>query len=400
MLSEMAVRNAKPKNGKRETQYIDGDGLILVVRDSGAKRWVLRYWVDGHEKRAGLGKYPLIGLALARDLKNQFKRELAVGGNPQKRKKEEKEAAAKEAAIKGMTFAKVSEDWLKQQVGVRSESHCKGIKHKLRILLPKLGNRPISEINAKEVLKVLKEIEDRTPESAYKAKLVVGQVIRYAIARGDAEYDVTANLKGALSPRKRQHYAGLTIPNDIAGLMAKMDAYQGSPVVRAALWFSLYTFQRPGEIRGAVWKEMDFDSTLWRIPDSRMKNRRPHVVPLSRQVIEILSELRLITGDSNYIFPAITSNKRPMSENTVRVALRTMGYTNEQMTAHGFRTTASTNLNEQGWNSDLIELSLAHVEGNSVRAAYNRAERLPERREMMQAWADWLDGLRKLPASR
>jgi integrase len=393
-LSEAAVRHAKPKNGKKETQYPDGDGLMLVVRDTGSKRWVLRYWIDGHEKRAGLGAYPVIGLAEARDLKIQFKRELALGGNPQERKRAEKEAAAKEAEIKAMTFARVADDWYKQLIEIRSASHCKGVKHKLKILLPKLGSRPITEITAKEVLTVLKEIEERTPESAYKAKLVVGQVLRFAIARGDAEFDVTLNLKAALSPRKRERYAAVTDPKDVRDLMLRMRAYVGGPVVRAALWFSLYTFQRPGEIRGARWAEIDLDSTLWRIPKERMKNGRPHVVPLSRQVVEIITQLKPITGNFPYVFPAITSNKKPMSENTVRVALRAMGYTNEQMTAHGFRTTASTNLNEQGWNSDLIEMSLAHVEGNSVRAAYNRAERLAERREMMQAWADWLDRLR------
>jgi integrase len=354
----------------------------------------LRYWKDGGEKRAGLGKYPTIGLADARELKHQFKRELALGGNPQERKRAEKEAAVKTEATKTMTFARVSEDWYKQQVEARSSSHCKGIRHKLKILLPKLGERPISEITAKEVLGILSDIEARTPENAYKGKLVVGQVLRFAIARGDAEFDVTSNLKGALKPRKKRHYSALTEPKDVANLMVRMKSYQGSPVVRSALWFSLYTFQRPGEIRCAAWKEIDFDSMLWRIPEERMKNRRPHIVPLSRQVVEILSGLRHVTGDSSFVFPTLNSKSKPMSENTIRVALRSMGYTNEQMTAHGFRTTASTNLNEQGWNSDLIEMSLAHVEGNSVRAAYNRAERLAERREMMQAWADWLDGLR------
>lgn len=394
-LSETAIRKAKPEEGKKETTLSDGDGLLLVVRDTGAKKWVLRYWLDGKEKRAGLGKYPIVSLADARELKNQFKRELALGGNPQERKKAEKEAAAKEAEIKSTTFAKMADEWYKQQEKIRSESHCKGIRHKLKNILPKLGSRPISEIKTQEVLSLLLDIESRTPESAYKAKLIIGQVLRYAIARGDAEYDVTSNLKGAMSPRKQKHYAAITTPKDIADLLVRMESYRGSVVVRSALWFSLYTFQRPGEIRGATWNEVDFESTLWRIPAERMKNRRPHVVPLSRQVLEILEQLSNLTGDSPFVFPAVSSKRNPMSENTVRVALRSMGYTNEQMTAHGFRTTASTNLNEQGWNSDLIEMSLAHVEGNSVRAAYNRAERLAERREMMQAWADWLDGLKK-----
>jgi len=393
-LTEAAVRNAKPREGKGYS-LSDGDGLLLMVKEGGAKSWVLRYWVDGKEKRTGLGRYPVVGLGDARELKMRFKREIAMGGDPLERKRVEREEAVKAEAIKAMTFARVAEDWYKKQIDVRSASHCEGLRHKLKILLPKLGDRPIQEITTQEVLALISEIEARTPESAYKAKLVVGQVLRFAIARGDAEFDVTLNLRGAMKPRRKRHYAAVTAPKDVADLIVRLDAYIGGPVVRAALWFSLYTFQRPGEIRGAEWKEIDLDSALWRIPEQRMKNRRPHVVPLARQVIDILKELKPITGDSRFVFPTITSKIKPMSENTVRVALRSMGYTNEQMTAHGFRTLASTNLNEQGWNSDLIELSLAHVEGNSVRAAYNRAERLTERREMMQTWADWLDGLSK-----
>ena len=392
-LTEAAVRNAKPREGKGYS-LSDGDGLLFVIKEGGAKSWVLRYWINGKEKRTGLGRYPVVGIGDARELKMRFKRELAMGGNPLERKRIEREEAAKAEAAKAMTFARVAEDWYKQQVDVRSSSHCEGLQHKLKILLPKLGDRPIREITTQEVLSLISEIEARTPESAYKAKLVVGQVLRFAIARGDAEFDVTMNLRGAMKPRRKRHYAAVTAPKDVADLLVRLESYIGGPVVRAALWFSLYTFQRPGEIRGSEWKEIDFDAALWRIPENRMKNRRPHVVPLARQVIDILKEIKPLTGDSRFVFPTITSKSKPMSENTVRVALRSMGYTNEQMTAHGFRTTASTNLNEQGWNSDLIELSLAHVEGNSTRAAYNRAERLSERREMMQAWANWLDGLR------
>lgn len=393
-LSEVAVRRARASEGKKESSHPDGDGLLLVVKDSGAKRWVLRYWIDGKEKRVGLGKYPVVSLLEARELKNKFKKDLALGGDPQAKKLREKESAAKEEAIRNATFGKVAEEWYKSQVAVRSESHCKGIRHKMKLLLPKLADRPISHITTQEALNILLDIESRTPESAYKAKLIIGQVFRYAIARGEAEYDITSNIRGAMSPRKQKHYAAITKPQDLADLLVRMDAYQGGPVVRFALWFSLYTFQRPGEIRGALWEEIDLDAALWRIPAERMKNRRAHVVPLAHQVVEILRQLKSISWNSPFIFPAIASSRKPMSENTVRVALRAMGYTNEQMTAHGFRTTASTNLNEQGWNSDLIEMSLAHVEGNSVRAAYNRAERLAERREMMQAWADWVDGLR------
>ncbi|MDR1733106.1 MAG: tyrosine-type recombinase/integrase [Synergistaceae bacterium] len=393
-LTETAIRSAKAR--EKDYSLSDGDGLLLLIKSTGAKSWILRYWTGGKEKRAGLGKYPVIGLADARDLKNAFKRELALGGNPQERKRAEKEAAARAEVIKSTTFAKVAEEWYAQQKGSWSASHCTDVSHKLRAyLLPKLGDRPLREITTQEVLNLLLNIELRTPETAYKSKIIIGQVFQFAIARGDADLDITQNLKRALKPRQKRHFAALTAPKDIADLMTRIEAYNGSIVVRLALWFSLYTFQRPGEIRGAAWEEMDFDAKLWRIPDERMKNGLPHVVPLSRQVLELLQRLSPLTGDSSFVFPTIRSKKIPMSENTILVALRSMGYTREQMTAHGFRALASTNLNEQGWNRDVVELSLSHVESNAVRAAYNHAERLPERREMMQAWADWLDGLRQ-----
>jgi integrase len=367
-----------------------------MVKETGAKSWILRYWLDGKEKRAGLGKYPTVGLLDARELNSSFKREIALGGNPQERKRAEREKAAKAQAEKSATFEKLAEEWYSQQESTWSKSHCTDVRHKLRACLyPKLAERPIREITTQEVLNILLDVESRTAETAYKSKIIVGQVFQFAIARGDADSDITLNLRKALKPRQKRHFAALTAPKDVADLMSRMEAYSGSAVVKAALWFSLYTFQRPGEIRRAEWTEMDFDANLWRIPAERMKGKRPHVVPLSRQVLELLKQVTPWTDDSPFIFPTIKSKKIPMSENTILVALRSMGYTKEQMTAHGFRTLASTNLNEQGWNSDVIELSLAHAETNAVRAAYNHAERLPERREMMQAWANWLDGLRE-----
>lgn len=396
-LTEAAIRAAKPQAGKVEYSLSDGDGLLFMVRETGAKRWVLRYWMNGKEKRAGLGSYPEVGLADARNLKVDFKRELAMGGNPSERKRKEKEATAKEEACKLMTFAKVAEEWYGQQVTAWSSSHCTDVRHKLdAYILPTLGTRPLREITTQEVLTLLLNVESRTPETAKKCKWNIGQIFRFAIARGDAEHDVTINLRGALKPKITRHFGAVTKPADVSDLMTRIDAYQGSVVVKAALWFSLYTFQRPGEIRKAEWNEIDIDAALWRIPAEKMKKRREHVVPLANQTLEIIAKLKPITGESRFVFPTITSRSKPMSENTVRVALRSMGYENEQMTAHGFRTLASTNLNEQGWNSDLIEMSLAHVEGNSVRAAYNHAERLLERRAMMQAWADWLDRLSRI----
>jgi integrase len=358
----------------------------------------LRYWVNGKEKRTGLGKYPVIRLADARELKNAFKRELAHGGNPQERKKAEREEAAKAEAAKTATFEKFAREWYNQKEEEWSLSSRRSAKWILNAhLLPLLGKRPIREITTQELLNLLLDIEKETPDAARQSRGIAGQVFQFAVTRGDVDFNIAYNLRNALKPRHKSHRAAITAPKDIAELMRRIEAYKGSDVVRVALWFSLYTFQRPGEIRGALWEEMDFDAKLWRIPEHRMKNRRPHIVPLSSQVLKLLEYLMnlvLQTGDSSFVFPSARARTLPISEGTVVLALRAMGYTSGEMSAHGFRALASTNLNEQGWNRDVIELSLSHVENNAVRAAYNHADRLPERREMTQSWADWLDGLR------
>jgi integrase len=393
-LTELAIRNAKPH--EKIYSISDGDGLILSIKPNGSKTWVLRYWVAGKEKRAGLGKYPVIGLADARELKNAFKRELAHGGNPQERKRAEREEAAKFQALKAATFSKFAEEWYSSKEKAWSQSSRQTARRVLNnYLLPKFGNRPINEITAQEILKPLLVIEKDMPTIAHRAKMIASQVFQYAVMRGEAEFNVVFNLTNVVKGGNKRHFAGLTDPKDIAELMTRIEAYSGNEVVRAVLWFSLYTFQRPGEIRGAAWEEIDFDAALWRIPEHRMKKQKPHIVPLSHQVLEFLKKRTSLVNGSPYVFPSSKTRTPIMSSATILNALQSMGYTGEQMTAHGFRTTASTNLNEQGWNSDIIELSLAHVESNNVRASYNRAERLPERREMMQAWADWLDGLRK-----
>jgi integrase len=400
-LTELEIKNAKPR--EKPYSLSDGDGLLLLVKESGAKSWVLRYRMDGKEKRAGLGKYPAIGLGKARELKMDFKRELALGGNPQKRKKEERKEAARIEALKAATFVKFAEEWYGLQEKAWSKSNRVLVRRLLDAhLLPKFGERPIREITTRELLTLLLEMEKTIPASAHRAKGVAGQVFQFATARGEADFNIALNLKRTLKPKREQHRAALTAPEDVTDLMRRIEAYHGNVIVRTALWFLLYTFQRPGEVGGAIWEEMDFDARLWRIPEHRMKNRRPHVVPLSRQALELLEFLKRIAmrmEHSPFIFPAVMSKTgpktAPLHETTLCKALRAMGYTSEQMTAHGFRTLASTNLNEQGWNSDVIELSLSHAERNAVRAAYNHAERLPERRAMMQAWADWLDGLRQ-----
>jgi integrase len=295
------------------------------------------------------------------------------------------------------TFAKIAGEWYDQHEKTWSNSNRVGVRHMLNAwLLPKLGERPIREITTREMLDLFFDMEKSVPSTAHRTRGIAERVFQFAVTRGDADLNIALGLRKTLKPMRQHHRAALTAPRDVANLMVRIEAYPGSTIVRSALFFLLYTFQRPGEVQGAAWEEMDFDAALWRIPESRMKNRRPHIVPLSRQALEFLEFLKCLaarTGLSPFVFPAKSSKAAPIHETTICKALRTMGYTSEQMTAHGFRAIASTNLNEQGWNRDVIELSLAHVERNRVRAAYNHAERLTERREMMQAWADWLDGL-------
>ena len=393
-LTEIAVRNAKPRG--KGYSLSDGGGLLLLVKGSGAKSWALRYWVKGRERRSGLGKYPVISLTDAREMKNTFKRELAHGGDPQGQRKARREAAARAEAVKRTTLAKIAGEWYAQREPAWSISSRRSVGRMLdKYILPAMGKRPISVITAQELLTLFLGIEKESPHAAHRSKGVTSQIFQFAVTRGEVNSNVVHSLKGALRQRQPTHHAAITAPKDVAALMRRIEKYRGSDVVRAALWFSLYTFQRPGEIRGAAWEEMDFAAKLWRIPGHRMKNKRPHVVPLSSQAIGVLAGIAKLSDGSPFVFPSPRGRKVPMSEGTVLLALRAMGYTSSQMCAHGFRALASTNLNEQGWNRDVIELSLSHTEKNDVRAAYNRAERLPERRLMMQAWADWLDKLNR-----
>jgi len=287
----------------------------------------------------------------------------------------------------------VAREWFESFSRKWSESHAETVLRRLeRNIFPWLGTRPVSEITAPELLTVLRRIEARgANEVAHRVKQVCGAVFRYAIATGRAQRDVSADLRGALAPVAEQHHGAVTDPKEVSVLMRAIDGYQGSFVVRCALRFSALTFQRPGEIRAAEWSEMDLAKAMWRIPSRRMKMRREHLVPLSNQALEVLRELHPLTGAGRFVFPGTRTADKPMSENTVVAALRYLGYERGKATAHGFRSTASTLLHEMGWRSDVIERQLAHVERNAIKGAYNRAEHLGERTQMMQAWADYLD---------
>ena len=262
-----------------------------------------------------------------------------------------------------------------------------------RHILPELGEKPLDEITSGTVLRLCRKIEaNGTPYTAGRIRGMIGQVFRYAIATDRAESDPTAALAGALATRQPKHMAAVTAPAEIAALMRAIRAYPHA-VVRYAMEFSALVFCRPGEVRHAEWAEIDLEAMEWRIPAEKMKMKRAHIVPLARQTVELLRELYDLTGRQRWLFPSARRDGRPMSENAVRVALRSMGFDNDTMTAHGFRAMASTRLNEMGWSPDVIERQLAHAEKNQVRAAYNHAEYLDERRRMMQAWADYLTGL-------
>lgn len=265
-----------------------------------------------------------------------------------------------------------------------------------QFVLPHIGSRPIHKITLADVLVSLRPIEARGKhETAHRTKQYVGQIFRYAVATSRAERDITADLRGALMPATTKHHAAVTDPEAIGALLRAIAGYCGQPVTHAALKLAPLVFVRPGELRQAEWSEINFDAAEWRIPGERMKMGGLHIVPLATQALEILRGMLPLTGTSRFVFPSLRTSVRPMSENTINAALRRLGYSNDEMTGHGFRAMASTCLNEQGWHPDLIELQLAHAERNKVRAAYNRATRLAERRTMMQAWADYLDTLRR-----
>jgi len=264
-----------------------------------------------------------------------------------------------------------------------------------RFVLPDLGNRPIAQITTPEILTVLKKIEARgTTDTAHRVRSSCVRILRYAAQIGRPHSVKTDDLKGALAAVVKRHFAAITAPARVGELLRAIDAYVGQPTTVAALKLAPYVFVRPGELRKMEHVELNLDAAEWRIPGERMKKGELHIVPLSTQAIDILRAVQLLTGNGRYVFPSLLSRDRPISDNTLNTALRRLGYSNQEMTGHGFRTMASTLLNEKGWHPDLIELQLAHAERNKVRDAYNRAQRLDERRKMMQEWSDYLDGLR------
>jgi integrase len=397
-LTEVTIKNAKPK--AKVYKLADGSGLYLEVTPSGAKYWRLKYRYAGKEKRLALGVYPEVNLKTARVRKQDARNLLAEGDDPSNQRRQEKLARRAGAESE---FKAVALEWAKKQESHWSGSYIKRVGWILnRNLFPWLGHRPIGEITAQELLAVLKRTENKgILETAHRTKNIAGQVIRFAVVTGRAERDISQDLRGALKTPKKKHIASITDPKEIASLLVAMDDYSGTVITKSALLLSPLLFCRPGELRQLEWAEIDLEKRSIEIPLAKMKTReQAHIIPLSTQAASILEELKPITGRGKYVFPSARGGSRPLSENGVRTALRTLGYGNDQISPHGFRAMARTILDEVlHYPVDWIEHQLAHAVRDPNGRAYNRTAHLEGRRKMMQGWADYLDDLKTPTAS-
>lgn len=392
-LTDTFVKQVKPVKPAGD-KYADSGGMYLLVKQAG-KYWRLDYRYLGKRKTLALGVYPEISLAKARKRREKARELLADGIDPGQAKQEEKQARLDAAAH---TFEVVARTWLKKTAANRAASTQEKVTTWLeKNVFPCIGSKPISTIGPRDVLVAVQKMEARGAiDSAHRVKQICGQVFRYAVASGLAERDVTTDLRGALAAVPKGNYAAITEPTQAGDLMRSIHVYSGHPYAVAALRLAPLVFVRPGELRSAEWAEVDLNAAEWRIPGTKMKMGVDHIVPLSKQALEILQEMHALTGHGRYVFPSIRTGERSMSENTLNAALRSMGYSKEVMTAHGFRAMARTILDEiLGERVDLIEHQLAHMVKDPNGRAYNRTAHLPARRAMMQRWADFLDRLRK-----
>lgn len=389
-LTDTAVRNIKP--GVKSIKLFDERGLYLEISPSGGKWWRLKYRFDSKEKRISLGVYPDVSLKDARDRRDEARKLLANGVDPSENRKAIKSTKMDRAAN---SFEVVGREWFTKYSPTWTSNHGDRIIRRLeRDIFPWIGGRPIAEITAPELLAVIRRIESRGAlETAHRALSNCGQVFRYAVATGRANRDPSGDLRGALPPVKGTHFAATTEPKRVAEILRAMDDYEGTLTVRCALRIAPLVFVRPGELRNAEWANIDFEAAEWRYTVT--KTNTPHIVPLSRQALEILRELQPLTGSSRFVFPSARSYNRPMSDNAILAAMRRLGIDKEEMSGHGFRAVARTILDEVlGVRPDFIEHQLAHAVRDPNGRAYNRTAHLPERRKMMQQWADYLDKLK------
>ena len=390
-LTDVGIRALKAR--ERIYKCTDSHGLYVEVRPNGSRLWRYKYLYLGKDKRIALGIYPEVGLAEARRKRDDLKRRLYEGVDPAAERKREKLVAIYNAAN---TFGDLAKEYIDKMVAEGLATTTTTKANWLLEQLAPVADRAIADLKPIDILAALKRLEAKGKlETARRCRSFAGRVFRYAVATGRAETDPTSLLRGALITPKTKHHSAILDPDAVGELLRSIDAYSGHLITRLAMKVSPHVMARPGEIRQAQWSEFDFEKAVWKIPAERMKMRRPHVVPLSRQVLAYLTELTALTGPDGFVFPAFHTSRRPLSENTINQAFRRMGYAVGEVTAHGLRTTASTLLNESGeWSPDAIERSLAHADADSVRAIYNRGAYWEERVAMHQWWSDYLDELR------
>ena len=392
-LTNTAVRNAKP--GAKPAKLFDERGLFLMITPAGGKLWRFRYGFGGKEKLLALGAYPDVSLASARQKRDEARTLLADGTDPSEQRKAEK---AIRAGLAANTFEAIGREWYAKTAATQAATTSEKLLRRLEVdVFPWIGARPIANLAAPDLIKIIERIEQRDAlDTARRVHNAIGRIFRYAVGRGLTNRDPSRDieLSDILPPADVQHHASVTEPKAVGGLLRAIDGFTGTLTTRCALRLAALAFVRPGELRHAEWTEFDFDKAEWRIPAGKMKMKEQHIIPLSTQAIGILREIQPLTGSGRYVFPSERGDGRPMSENTVNAALRRLGYAKHEMTGHGFRSMASTLLHELGLPHAVIERQLAHGERNKVSAAYNFAEHLPERRKMMQQWADYLDKLK------
>lgn len=386
-LTDTTLRSVKPSD--KPQKLFDGHGLFLLVSPNGSKAWRLKYYINGKEKLLSLGKYPLISLKEARERANSHRKSIENGIDPSFERKMNKQQQK-------ITFQIMADEWLEMKRMTVSEARVSLLQGRLnRYILPAIGAMPINQITGADILAMCKKAEAKgTAFIPGEIRSNCSQIFRYAIATGKAERNPANDIQGAVLQYTSKNFPTITTPEEVANLLLAIDNYEGTMLVRNALKLLVLTFVRSNELRNAEWSEIDYNNGLWRIPAEKMKMRRDHIVPLSKQSIAILKTIQPFSGDGIYVFPNYRDDKRCISKSTLHKAVRQLGIEKGSVVPHGFRAMASTLLNEQGYNADWIERQLAHAPRNIIRGIYNRAEYLPERRKMMQDWADYLDDLR------
>ena len=399
-LSDVAIRNAKPR--EKEYKLSDSGGLYMLVTPAGGKLWRLKFRTDGREKKLAIGAYPAVGLSDSRKRRDEARELIAAGADPSRETQQAKHRAKVSAAN---TFGEIANEFLakRRREGLSASTADKS-NYYISRMGPVFARLPIAEIAVPDVLAVLRRIEATgNYETARRVLQLAGRVFRYAVATARLPSDPSRDLRGALTAPQPKHYGAIIEAKRAGELLRAIEGYDGQFLTKLAMQLSANVFVRPGELRHVEWHEVDLDAALWTIPAGKMKMRRPHQVPLSRQSVDLFRQLHVITGPSGYVFPSIRTRTRPMSENTINAGLRRLGFAGDEMTAHGFRSMASTLLNEARdpkskkhlWKADAIERALAHGDSDAVRGAYHRGEHWDERVEMAQWWADYLDMLRK-----